>query len=62
MFFKQLESAIYEFHEKYSVELGSFYNPRSSEQQERFYKLVADKMGPELAKNGIEVTGAQFKM
>ncbi len=59
---KQVESAIYEFHEKYSVELGTLYNPHSQPQQKKFYELVANGLAPDLAKKGIEVVGAEFRM
>ena len=35
----EIESALYEFHEKYSVALGEFYNPHDSAQQAMFSKL-----------------------
>ncbi len=58
----QVESAIYEFHEKYSVELGAFYNPHDASQQKKFYELVAKEIMPKLSKKGIEVTDAKFSM
>lgn len=59
---RQVESAIYEFHEKYSVELEKLYNPHDTSQQAKFYELVAEGLAPELAKKGIEVTNARFNM
>lgn len=62
IFTKQIESAIYEFHEKHSVELGWFYNPHDAAQQEKFYQLAIGAIASDLAKKGIEVTGAEFSM
>jgi len=61
-FIAQVESAIYEFHEKHSVELGEFYNPHDGTQQARFYALATGAIGPRLAQNGIEITNARFSM
>lgn len=59
-FTRQIESALYEFHEKHSVELGKFYNPHT--QRAEYYELVTDALGPDLAKKGIEITDARFTM
>lgn len=60
VFIGEIESAIYEFHEKHSVELGMFYNPHT--QQTEFRDLAMRAIAPELAKKGIEMTGAKFTM
>lgn len=61
-FLRQVKSAIYEFHEKNSIELGGFYNPLDSAQQSRFQNLVMSNLGIGLNKNGIKVTQAYFLM
>ena len=58
----QIESSLYEFHEKYSVELGKFYNPHDPHQQAEFRTLAMSVVGQTLARHGIEVTAARFSM
>lgn len=62
VFTRHINSSIYEFHEKNSVELGKLYNPLDQKQQAKFYELVVSAMSDEFAKRGIQIVGAEFSM
>ena len=62
VFVNQIESSLYEFHEKHSAELGKFYNPHDPRQQAEFRDLTISVVGPLVRRKGIEITAARFSM
>jgi len=57
-----LEFYLYEFNEKYSKELGIFYNPRDEEQQKNFQALLENFLEPYLKDTGVRFKEARFRL
>ncbi len=59
---RRLQYLQFEFNEKHSRELATFYNPLDEDQQKRFAQIAADFFTEPLAKVGVRIVRSQFVM
>lgn len=53
---------LFEFQERHSRELATFYNPEDAKQQSRFAGLIMDDVGPRLVDYGLIIKEARFNL
>jgi hypothetical protein len=57
---KKIQSFLYDFAEKFSIQLGKFFNPMNNEQQEEFERMVHDFFDGKILSAGLVIKSASF--